>query len=481
MLDNIESIFRDQCKLTPDRTILVGVSGGPDSLCLMEALRQAGYSIIVAHFNHQLRPDSDMEANALEKTVSRKMVPSIFEKGDVRAYAESEGVSIEEAARTVRYRFLFEQAQECDAQAVAVGHTADDQVETVLMHFLRGAGLTGLKGMTFRSFLPAFDERIPVVRPLLDIWREETVVYCAANGLRPYYDPSNDSLNFLRNRIRHLLIPQLETYNPRLREAVWRMSRSLAGDYSALMELLDATWEECVKSQRPGLITFKAEKITSYAPGLQRNLIRRALDGVAPDATDLRFSVLERASEFLSTKRYGHIDLTGGVRLFLEGDRVYVAGKGESLPFERWPQMPKGEDSLRMPVPGQQELSGGWVFSCEQWRIPALALEQALNNGDPFQVWLDAKQLPERIEIRARRPGDRFEPIGMNGHSMKLSDFFINEKLPQRARDAWPLLCSGDTVVWVPGYRPAHPFRLTDKSRQVMYFTLSRSTVSISN
>ena len=474
MLNNIESVFRDACKLIPGRNILVGVSGGPDSLCLMEALRQAGYPIIVAHFNHQLRPDSDMEANALEKTVSRKMVASVFERGDVRGYAESEGVAIEEAARTLRYRFLFEQARACDAQAVAVGHTADDQVETVLMHFLRGAGLTGLKGMVCRSFLASFDENIPVVRPLLDIWREETVVYCAANGLRPYYDPSNDSLNFLRNRIRHLLIPQLETYNPRFREAVWRTARSLAGDYSALIELLDATWEKCVKSERPGLITFDAAKISSYAPGLQRNLIRRALDQVAPDATDLRFSVLDNASEFLTTRRYGRIDLTGGARLFLEGERVYVAGKDVNLPFERWPQMPPGEDSLRLPIPGQLELSGGWLFSCEQWRIPALATEQALDNGDPFQVWLDASRLPDHIEVRARRPGDRFEPIGMDGHSMKLSDFFINEKLPRRARDAWPLLCSGDTIIWVPGYRPAHPFRLMDKSRQVMYFTLAR-------
>ena len=474
MLNGIESIFRDTCQLTPDRNILVGVSGGPDSLCLMEALRQVGYPIIVAYFNHRLRPDSEIEANALEKTVARKMVSSVFEEGDVRGYAESEGLSIEEAARTLRYRFLFEQARAYEAQAVAVGHTADDQVETVLMHFLRGAGLTGLKGMSYRSFLPAFDESIPVVRPLLDVWREETVVYCAANGLRPYYDPSNDSLNFLRNRIRHLLIPHLETYNPRFREAIWHTARSLAGDYSTLTEVLDTNWEECVKSERQGLITFDAAMISSYGSGLRRNLIRRALDEVAPDATDLRFSVLDRASEFLSTHHYGRIDLTGGARLFLEGDLVYVAGKDVNLPFERWPQMPQGEDSMKLPVPGQLELSGGWIFSCEQWRIPALALDQALKNGDPFQVWLDAKHLPGRIEVRARRPGDRFEPIGMDGHSMKLSDFFINEKLPQRARDAWPLLCAGDTVIWVPGYRPAHPFRLTDKSRQVVYFTLSK-------
>jgi tRNA(Ile)-lysidine synthase len=474
MLENIATVFLENCKLTRDRPILVGVSGGPDSLCLMEALRQAGYTVIVAHFNHQLRPDSDTEANSLEKTVSRKNIPSIFENGDVRGFAERESLSIEDAARTMRYRFLFEQAREQNAQALAVGHTADDQVETVLMHFLRGAGLTGLKGMTYRSYLPAFDEGMPLVRPLLDVWREETVVYCAANGLRPYYDPSNDSLNFLRNRIRHLLIPQLETYNTRFREAVWRTAHSLADDYAALIEVVDATWNECVNSERTGMITFNAELLSTYAPGLQRNLIRRALEHIAPDITDLRFSTLDSAAEFLSTKRYGRIDLTGGVRLLLEGDLVYVANKGVKLPFERWPQMPQSEDALMLPIPGQLNLSGGWLFSCEQWRIPALALEQALNNDNPFQVWLDASRLPKKLEVRARQPGDRFEPFGMEGHTMKLSDFFINEKLPQRARTSWPLLCSGDTVIWIPGYRPAHPFRLTDKTRQVIYFNLTQ-------
>jgi tRNA(Ile)-lysidine synthase len=474
MLDNIDAIFREHCKLTHDRPVLVGVSGGPDSLCLMESLRQAGYPVIVAHFNHQLRPDSDVEANILEKTTSRKNIPSIFESGDVRGFAESEGLSIEEAARAMRYQFLFEQARARNAQALAVGHTADDQVETVLMNFLRGAGLTGMKGMTYRSLLPAFDEGMPLVRPLLDVWREETVVYCAANGLRPYYDPSNDSLNFLRNRIRHLLIPQLETYNPRFREVVWRTARSLANDYSALIEVIDATWSECVKSERPGLITFDGDLLCAYAPGLQRNLIRRALERITPGITDLRFSTLDNAAEFLSAKRYGRLDLTGGMRLLLEGDLVYVASKAVKLPFERWPQLPQGEGAMMLPVPGQLNLSGGWLFSCEQWRIPALALEQALNNENPFQVWLDASCLPKKLEIRARQPGDRFEPFGMDGHTIKLSDFFINEKLPQRAREAWPLLCSGDTVIWVPGYRPAHPYRLTDKTRQVIYFTLTQ-------
>ncbi|MFZ5819527.1 MAG: tRNA lysidine(34) synthetase TilS [Chloroflexota bacterium] len=474
MLQDIQAVFREQCKLAPGKPVLVGVSGGPDSMCLMEALRQAGYPIVVAHFNHQLRPDSDAEANLLEQTVARKNIPSVLGKGDVRAYADRMDVSIEDAARTLRYQFLFTQARQLGAQAVAVGHTADDQVETVLMHFLRGAGLAGLKGMSYRSFIPSFDRDIPVARPLLGVWREETVVFCAANGLRPYHDPSNDSLNFLRNRLRHLLIPELESYNPRFREAVWRASRSLEGDYASLMELLETSWVACVLSEQPGLVAFDAGLLCSYAPGLQRNLIRRALDWVAPGHTDMRFSMLDRAVGFLATREYGRMDLTGGARLFREGDQVYVAGQDVELPFERWPQLPKDARSLRLPIPGQLDLGGGWRLTCEQWRLPSLAMQQSQQNTDPFQVWMDAASLPLDLVIRTRLPGDRFKPLGMDGHSMKLSDFFINEKLPQRARDGWPLLCAGDTVVWIPGYRVAHPFVLTDETRQVVYLTLAR-------
>src|SRR3990172_11299082 len=182
MLDHIESTLGETCGLTKDRPIIAGISGGPDSLCLLGVLREAGYRIIVAHFNHKLRPDSDADANIVEQTASRLNIASVIESGNVRLFAEDEKLSIEEAARIMRYRFLMEQARRFKAQAVAVGHTADDQVETVLMHLIRGAGLDGLKGMTHRTFIKLFDPEIPIVRPLLDIWREETVVYCGAKG-----------------------------------------------------------------------------------------------------------------------------------------------------------------------------------------------------------------------------------------------------------------------------------------------------------
>jgi tRNA(Ile)-lysidine synthase len=477
MFETIESILRDQCRLVKNRPILAGVSGGPDSLCLMSVLRQAGYHVIAAHFNHKLRPDSDADANIVEQAAARLNIASVVESGDVYEYAEREKHSIEEAARILRYRFLMEQARQLKAQAVAVGHTADDQVETVLMHFLRGAGLAGLKGMTHRTLLQTFDPEIPIVRPLLDTWREETLVYCGVNGLRPRHDPSNASLDFFRNRLRHLLIPTLESYNPRFREVIWRTSRSLAGDHEVLTKVLNETWNECVVQENADFVAFDSSALTKQPIGLQRNLLRRAMERIRPEHLDVGFETLERAAQFISghTTHYARFDLTGNMHLLREGMLLYVVAGDSTLPVERWPQMPDESSTIPLKIPDSIKLSGGWKLNCERWNIASLAMEQARENDDPFQVWLDAHGISDALELRVRQEGDRFEPLGMNGHMMKISDFFINVKLPQRARDRWPLLCMGEKVVWVPGYRPAHSVRLTESTRQALYFSLTRS------
>ena len=469
----MDSILHDQCRLDPSRPIVVAVSGGPDSLCLMDILRQAGYPIIVAHFNHRLRESSDIEANTVEQMAARLGLPSVIESADVHAFAEEKKLSVEEAARTLRYRFLFTHARQHAAQAVAVGHTADDQVETVLMHFLRGAGLNGLKGMTYRTVLSVFDVEIPLVRPLLDVWREETVVYCAGQGLRPQYDPSNESLNFLRNRIRHLLIPSLETYNPKFREAAWRTAQSLTADHEILTQAVDAAWTRTVVSESTGLVAFDSAALTGFPVGLQRYLFRRAIERIIP-VGDVTYAALDRVTAFARAgKGSGAFRLNAGIRILREAGQIFVAGDAAVLPFERWPQLSSDADSIPLDVPCQVELPGGWRFNCESWNIPALAQEQMQDNEDPFQVWLDADKLQGDLSLRIRRDGDRFEPLGMDGHSQKMSDFFTNVKLPQRARERWPLFCAGETIAWVPGYQPAHQFRLTKSSRRILYFTLA--------
>jgi tRNA(Ile)-lysidine synthase len=472
MLENVESVLRNQCRLDMTRPVLVGVSGGPDSLCLMDLIRRAGYPMVVAHFNHMLRPESAAEANAMERTAARFMIKCVVEGADVRAHAAAEGLSIEEAARNLRYQFLFAQARRFNAQAVAVGHTADDQVETVLMHFIRGAGLTGLKGMPYRTVLPAFDPELPIVRPLLDAWREETVVYCASNGLQAHYDPSNDSFNFLRNRLRHALIPMLETYNPRFREAVWRSVQSLAGDHALLNEILEAWWQKCVIAEKDGYVMFDLPLLLLRPAGLQRDLLRRAAERLLP-GQEMVYAVLERGAAFAADKDRLRMELSGGLILFREGESLYLARPGAELQFDRWPQMPAQRDSIPLSLPGQVDLSGGWHFFSEKWRLPSLAKDQSSRNEDRFQVWLDAARLPEKLELRVRRPGDVFRPLGLKGHSQKLSDFFTNAKLPRRARDRWPLLCAGEQIIWVPGYRPAESYRLSGASQSIVYFSVT--------
>ncbi|MBI5825414.1 MAG: tRNA lysidine(34) synthetase TilS [Chloroflexi bacterium] len=473
MPENIDDILKNECGLVKGRPIVAGVSGGPDSLCLMETLRQAGYPVIVAYFDHQLRPESGIDARMVEKTANRLMLSCFVDGADVRAHAEEKKLSVEEAARNLRYRFMFDLARRYNAQAVAVGHTADDQVETVLMHFLRGSGITGLKGMSYRSIIPVFDAELPIVRPLLDMWREETVVYCAVNGLRPHYDSSNDSLNFQRNRIRHLLIPNLETYNPKFREAILRMSQSLKGDYTFVMETLENAWMQTVVTADKESITFDFSLLSVCSLGLQRNLIKHAMQILRP-GVDVTFSVLERATNLI---RQGapslRVDLKAGLRMFREANHIYIGTLDAELPFDLWPQL-MDENPIIITPPGQAALAGGWKIGCERWHLPALAREQAERNDDQFQVWLDAEHLPDSLELRPRRQGDHFAPLGMDGHSQKLSDFFVNEKVPQRARERWPLLCAGDEIIWVPGYRPAHPYRLTDATRKIIYLSTLR-------
>lgn len=481
MPENIEEILNNECGLVKDRPIIVGVSGGPDSLCLMETLRQAGYPLVVAYFDHQLRPESSLDARMVEKTATRLMLACIIDGADVRSYADENKMSIEEAARTLRYRFMFDLARRRNAQAVAVGHTADDQVETVLMHFLRGSGIAGLKGMSYRSIIKVFDPEIPVVRPLLDLWREETVLYCAVNGLRPHYDSSNDSLNFQRNRIRHLLIPNLESYNSKFRETILRMSQSLKGDYAFMMETLENTWRETVIAMDEDVITFESDLLSKYSLGLQRNLVKHAMQTLRP-GVDISFSVLERAATMINSGAHStRVDLKAGLRMFRESNLIYICTLDAELPFDLWPQMPDSSSSITIVTAGQAALAGGWKLNCERWRLPALAWEQAERNEDQFQVWLDAERLPESFELRARRPGDYFMPLGMDGHSQKLSDFFVNEKIPQRARERWPLLCMGDEIIWVPGYRPSHTYRLTGSTRNIIYFSMTRPPGKTSN
>lgn len=470
----LAEIIEDRCRLNKNQVILVGVSGGPDSLCLLDVLQRLGYSLIVAHYNHRLRPEASADARVVEAVCLSRGVPLVAGEGDVQAYARERSLSIEEAARLMRYRFLFSQARKSEAQAVAVGHTADDQVETVLMHLLRGAGLAGLKGMAYRTILSEMDADIPLVRPLLGVWREDTERYCAERNLQPVQDLTNFDTAYHRNRIRREVLPYLEQYNPRFRQAIWRMARTLADDYEVVQSAVSSVWEKAVVEKGQDYLAFDRGVLADTPEGVLRWIWRRAMASLQASSEEVDYTTVEQAIGFLRhPPASGRAELAAGLRLILEGGKLYLAAGGTDAPNASWPQVPRGSE-LELWPRRAVTLLNGWQITCELVRLDRPSPGKATFGDDTHQAWVDGSRVHLPFIVRTRRPGERFRPLGMDGHSLKLSDFFINVKLPRRARDAWPLVCSNDEIVWVAGYRLAHPWRLTEDTREAYRLRLIR-------
>lgn len=473
-IGQVKKVLEKECRLSLDRPVVAGVSGGPDSLCLLILLKQLGYRVIAAHFNHALREQAMQDAEQARTAAGQLGVPFVYADGDVKEAARRDRLSVEEAARTLRYRFLFKEARQAGAQAVAVGHTADDQVETVLMHFLRGTGLAGLRGMRPRSILPEWDADIPLVRPLLEVWRAETLGCCLLAGLTPAFDLSNLDPAFQRNRIRLELIPELETYNPQIKEAILRLAKAAAGDYEIVAAAAVAEWERALVEEGEGFLVLSLAALRGLPRGLLRNVVRAGFERLRPGLRDVDHQMIEQAVDFINAPtRSLKMELAGGMGLSQGGGKLFVYEQGVPLRASEWPQLEPGQE-LALPVPGEVVLGNGWTIAAE-WA-------QAEQMGAPWQfeggrlhAWLDAANLELPLEVRTRRPGDRFEPLGMDGHSLKLSDYFVNEKLPQPARRRWPLVCSEDRIVWVAGMRPAHAARIGPETGRAIHLYLKRA------
>lgn len=473
MLEKLAKILNEECRLTIDQPVLVGVSGGPDSLCLLDVIERSGYLPVVAHFNHHLRSEASRDLEMVRNYVEDRGMLFVAGEADVGALASTGNRSIEEEARHARYTFLFAQAINYGAQAVAVGHNADDQVETVLMHLLRGSGLSGLGGMSTRALPNTWSENIPLVRPLLGFWRDQILEYCQEQGLNPVSDATNADRTYFRNRLRHELIPFLEDYNPAVRKVIWRSAEVLRGDAELLAQVVDRAWRACFLTSGKGFVAIDAHYVWKQSIGVQRNLLRRAIAMLRPELKDIGFETIERGRELLQEwQQPAEIDLIAGLKLITEGRRLWVAEWDAELPVEDWPQVLKGE--LKLSIPGSIRLSGKWQLYAEKISSKDLVQGYLREQHDLYQVLLDLDKIQPPLLVRSRREGDRFHPLGMGGHSVKLSDFMINEKLPRRARNGWPLVCSGDQIAWVPGLRIADPFRITDATQGAVKLELIR-------
>jgi len=479
LLETVRSTVLGHHILEGGDTVVLGVSGGPDSLCLAHALLtlrdELGVTMHLAHLDHGIRgKESQADAAFVAELARQWGLSSTVESGDVPQYARGHKLAIEEAARRSRYLFLGRVAQEIGASCVAVGHNADDQVETILMHLMRGSGLGGLRGMLYVQLLGAeawwSGPTVRLIRPLLDVPRQEIEAYCHDHGLEPRFDRSNLDLTYHRNRIRHELIPHLESFNPRIREVLRRSAQGIADDHDCLrLQGLD-TWSK-LAAETDDAVTFPLQPWSQLHPSLQRQLLREAIRRLRSSLRDITWIHVEQARMGLDRiESGGQIALPQGLCVF-KGYDYFSIGEAATAPDA--PLL--SEERLALEVPGVTRLPQSvWAVHTDIVASEGVA-QQALENTDPWQSYLDLERTGLDLSLRVRRPGDHFQPLGMGGRSKSLNAFMIDAKVPRGIRDRLPLVVSPGHIVWVAGYRIDERARITDQTHRVLYSRFVKS------
>lgn len=453
-----------RCGIKSKDVIIVGVSGGSDSICLMDLLQKVGNKIIVANFNHRLRKEADDESVYVKRFTEERSIEYVQGSGDVRAFAKRTKMSIEDAARKLRYRFLFKVAAQNKADAVAVGHTADDQVETILMHLLRGCGLEGLQGMLFKS-ITEFNDKIALVRPLLGFWRNDLLEYCQENRLTYFEDRSNRDKVFLRNRIRLELIPYLEQYNPAIKNNIIKLAYILQGDIDVLSKKTKEEFQICILTEIDGLVQISLDRYKELSMGMQRRVIVYLLKTLKSDHEEIDFQMIEQVMRFITCPtKTRHMQLFSDIELLLENEILTFYRTNTKVPSDGWPQVAE-EGTLQLDVPGTRLIHPEWRISCDILSLSEKT--QKMDRGFMTRAYVDLERLKFPLVIRRQRAGDRYELLGLNGRSQKLTDFWVNKKIPHRLRQNWPLVTSGNRLIWIPGFAPAHFCRIQSDTKKI--------------
>lgn len=474
LLSKIKETINKHRMLSPGDRVVVAVSGGPDSVCLLRALLafmpEYELTLHVAHLDHRFRgEESTAEAQFVRGLAARLGLPATIEASDVPAYCRERGLSAQVGGREVRYRFLQHAASAAGANRIALGHTANDQAETLLMRLIRGAGVTGL------ASIPPVRENI--IRPLIDVSREEVLAYLKENGQDFVTDPSNLKPLYTRNRVRKEVLPVLEGFNPRIVEALATAAAVLRDEDAAMEASLSAVMDRTVRQDGEAVRIARAE-FNDLLPALRRRVLRKALalssGEEAPGFSSVR---TEEALAFMAETQTGRmIDLPGGLSLAREYDSFLI-------------QQRKCVEELSIPlaVPGRTDVPGPGLQVEVQVR-EALNLDGGLphlrgtGNDDEgsfdenylWQAQFDYDKIALPLYLRSRLVGDWFCPAGMAGKSKKLQDYFVDEKVPRFRRPAVPLLATEQDLVWVVGMRTDGRFLPGSETKKLLAVRVRR-------
>ena len=450
LLRKISGIIRENRLFSPGDTVVVAVSGGADSVALLDILSSIPdmrLHLVVAHLNHSLRgTESDGDAAFVEQLAACYRLPCNVRRQDVKEISRQRKLSLEEAGRNARYEWFDEVAEACFAHWIALGHHADDQAETFLLRLFRGSGATGLASMRLLS-----SDRY--VRPLLPLTRAEILAYLERRGLSYRHDSSNDETLFLRNRIRHECLPYLRTFNPAIGERLNNTAEALAADEAVLEMLVDGVFPRLSRTDSDQIV-LDVPAVRSELPGLRYRLYRRAVQHFRRDLAHIAAIHLRQIDGLVRSGRtQGEQSLPGGITVLRCYDELHFLPTDKKQGREAW--------EIRIDGPGRQLLPDG--------REITICLTSPPENWDsvpPFRAYFDPAAVPFPWTLRTFRPGDRFRPFGMTG-TRKVKDFFIDGKIPLSVRYRTPLLFSAEELIWVCGLRVAESGRVSPGTREV--------------
>jgi len=456
--------------------VLVGVSGGPDSMALLHSFMALTDSMEltlgVAHLNHCLRHTaSDHDEHFVKIMAQKKGLPVFVQKKDIAKEREKTGLSLEEAGREARYRFFNDVCRKNRFNKIAVGHHKDDNAEQILLNLIRGSGPAGMGG------IPPIRKKI--IRPLIRTSRSEVLDYLKSNKIDYVIDPSNADEQFTRNNIRHHILPLLEQrYNPKISETLNRLGTIVQSEEEWINSLVNPLFEASVIHANDRQLTLSIVQLKYLHRAAQRRVLRKALLAVKKDLRRIRFSHIDSIIHLINhNSRQARLDLPDRIRILRKADRLFIRKESKNLRITQSPIEEAAPPAFEYQVSKSDIVSQKPVFISETnshisfFKICCARTQNLTELSDCTAVFdWDTIEFP--IIIRNFHPGDRFSPIGMTG-TQKLKKFFINNKIDPLKRSGIPIFVSGNEIIWVGGLRMADPFKLTRNTKTVLKIEIS--------